>query len=132
MAIQLNFNNGGKILEVHVNGKLTHEDYQDFVPTFERMLNNRGKVSVLFDMVDFHGWEGGALWDDIKFDAKHFSDIDRLAMVGDKQWEKGMSVFCKPFTTARIQYFDRSAIDTARVWLQMGAEAEAVHSAASS
>ena len=132
MAIQLNFNNGGKILEVHVNGKLTHEDYQDFVPTFERMLNNRGKVSVLFDMVDFHGWEGGALWDDIKFDATHFSDIDRLAMVGDKQWEKGMSVFCKPFTTARIQYFDRSAIDTARVWLQMGAEAEAVHSAASS
>jgi pimeloyl-ACP methyl ester carboxylesterase len=30
-------------------------------------------------------------------------------MVGDKQWEKGMSVFCRPFTTATIHYFDHAA-----------------------
>jgi hypothetical protein len=69
-------------------------------------------------MVDFHGWEGAALWDDIKFDVKHFSDIDRLAMVGDRKWEKGMSVFCQPFTTAKVRYFDRAAIDEARAWVE--------------
>lgn len=26
-----------------------------------------------------------------KFNAKHFSDIDRLTMAGDRKWEKGMS-----------------------------------------
>jgi hypothetical protein len=51
-------------------------------------------------MTDFHDWKAGALWQDIKFDLKHCTDIERLAMVGDKTWEKGMSVFCKPFTTA--------------------------------
>ena len=68
-------------------------------------------------MFDFHGWNAGALWDDLKFDLKHFSDIERLAIVGDKAWEKGMSVFCRPFTTATIRYFDRSAIEDARQWV---------------
>jgi hypothetical protein len=44
--------------------------------------------------------------------------VERLAMVGDKKWEKGMSVFCKPFTTAKICYFDRADIADARAWLE--------------
>jgi hypothetical protein len=71
MAIKLNETNGGKVLEVQVTGKLTHEDYQHFVPEFERILKDHGKIRVLFEMVNFHGWEGVAMWDDIKFDVKH-------------------------------------------------------------
>jgi hypothetical protein len=118
MAIQLTEKNAGKVLEVQVSGKLAHEDYAHFVPVFERLVKEHGKIRVLFEMVDFHGWTAGALWDDVKFDLRHFSDIERLAMVGDKKWEKGMSVFCRPFTTATIRYFERSAIDEARVWLE--------------
>jgi hypothetical protein len=32
-------------------------------------------------MTGFHGWEAGALWEDIKFDLKHYADIERLAMI---------------------------------------------------
>jgi hypothetical protein len=117
MAIKLRETNDGKVLEVQVTGKLAHEDYQHFVPEFERLLKQRGKVRVLFEMADFHGWEGAAMWDDIKFDVKHFSDIDRLAMVGDRKWEKGMSVFCRPFTAAKIRYFDHTEIAEARAWV---------------
>jgi hypothetical protein len=120
MAIQLTEKNGGKILEARVSDQLKHEDYQHFVPEFERLVKQNGKIRVLFEMAGFHGWEGGALWDDIKFDLKHFSDIERLAMVGDKKWEKGMSAFCKPFTTAKIRYFDSTAIAEARKWLDEG------------
>ena len=117
MAIQLTESNGGKVLEVRVTGKLAHVDYEQFVPEFERLVKQHGKIRVLFEMVDFHGWQAAALWDDIKFDVKHFSDIDRLAMVGDRKWEKGMSVFCRPFTTAKIRYFDHTAIAEARAWV---------------
>lgn len=75
MAIKLNEKNDGNVLEVQVTGKLAHDDYQTFVPDFERLLQKHGKLRVLFEMVDFHGWEAGAVWDDIKFDLKHFSDI---------------------------------------------------------
>jgi hypothetical protein len=118
MAIKLNETDAGKVLEVQVTGKLAHEDYQHFVPEFERLVKQHGKICVLFEMVDFHGWDGAALWDDIKFDLKHFSDIDRLAMVGDRKWEKGMSVFCRPFTTAKIRYFDRTSMAEAKVWVE--------------
>jgi hypothetical protein len=48
---------------------------------------------------------------------KHFSDIDKLAIVGDRRWQKGMSMFCRPFTTATIRYFDHAAIEAARDWV---------------
>ena len=105
MAIQLTETNGGKMLEVSVTGKLAHADYEHFVPEFERLLKIHGKLRVLFNMLDFHGWELPALWDDIKFDIKHFSDIEKLALVGDTKWEKWMSAFCRPFTTAKIKFF---------------------------
>jgi hypothetical protein len=117
MATRLTEKNRGRVLEVAVSGKLTHDDYERFIPAFERLAEQHGKLRVLFEMTDFHGWEAAALWDDIKFDLKHFSDIERLAMVGDRQWEKGMSAFCRPFTTATIRYFDQAAIEDARAWI---------------
>ena len=105
-------------MEVRISGKLTHKDYRRFVPEFERLARQHGKIRVLFEMEDFHGWKAAALWEDIKFDLKHFADIERLAMVGDRRWQKWMSEFCRPFTTAEIRYFSRSAAVGARAWLE--------------
>ena len=118
MGIQLTEKRGGKVLEVQVSGKLAHEDYLHFVPKFEQLIKQHGKLRVLFDMRDFHGWEAGALWDEIKVDIKHLSDIERLAMVGNKEWEKQMSLFCRPFTTAKIRYFDDTNAAEAWAWLE--------------
>jgi hypothetical protein len=118
MSIQVKQENGGTILVVRVSGTLAKADYELFVPEFERLLREHGKPSVLFDMSGFHGWEAGALWEDLKFDMKHFADIERLAMVGDKKWEHGMAAFCKLFTTASIRYFDEADIGEARKWLE--------------
>lgn len=117
MSIQLKEENGGKMLTVYVSGKLVKADYETFVPEFERLVREHGKLRLLFDMSEFHGWEVAALWEDIKFDAKHFSDIERLAMIGENKWQHGMATFCKPFTTATIRYFDRADADAARAWL---------------
>jgi hypothetical protein len=118
MATTLIENGGGKVLEVQTRGKLTHEDYRNFASKFEAMLKTNGKLSVLFEMIDFHGWDAATMWDELKFDLKHFSDIQRLALVGDKKWEKGMSVFCRPFTAAAVRYFDAAELGQARAWVQ--------------
>jgi len=125
MAVELKEQNGGKVAIVRVTGKLSKEDYELFVPEIERLIDRFGKIRVLFEMLDFHGWEAGALWADIKFDAKHFRDIERLALVGDAKWEKGMSVFCKPFTTAKVQYFDLAQSEEAYRWVASGLEVPA-------
>jgi hypothetical protein len=117
MPIKFQDENEGKLLSIQVSGKLTKADYVYFVPEFERLVQLNGKLRVLFDMTGFQGWEGSALWEDIKFDIKHFADIERLAMVGDKKWQHGMAMFCKPFTKAKIRYFDHAAAAEARSWL---------------
>lgn len=107
----------GNLIEVHATGKLTREAYEAFVPMTEQKIKEHGKVRILFVMHDFHGWDMGAVWADFKFDLKHFRNIERLALVGETKWEKGMAVFCRPFTTASIRYFDHTKIEDARAWL---------------
>ncbi|MGO8718434.1 MAG: STAS/SEC14 domain-containing protein [Acidobacteriaceae bacterium] len=117
MPIQLSEENEGKILIIHVTGKLVKADYAYFVVEFERLLGKHGRLCVLFDMTGFHGWDAGAMWEDVKFDVKHFADISRLAMVGDKKWQHGIAEFFKPFTKATTRYFDHTEGVEARKWL---------------
>jgi hypothetical protein len=117
-SLQLTERQDGKVLEVQVQGKLTKDDYEAFVPEIERLIRQHGKMRVLFYMHDFEGWSAGALWEDTKFDARHFRDIERLALVGETKWQEGMSVFCKPFTTAKVRYFDHSQLAEARQWIE--------------
>ena len=118
--LELKEDAGGKVLTVKISGKLAKEDYEHFVPKVEELIKQDGKIRILLEMHDFHGWEMGALWEDIKFDIKHFRDIERLAMVGESKWEKGMAAFCKPFTTATIKYFDASQTAEAETWIKEG------------
>ena len=125
MAVTLQEEANGKILVINLTGKLTKEDYQQFVPHVERLIAQHGKVRMVVQMHDFHGWEMGALWEDLKFDWKHFSHIERLALVGDKRWEAGMAAFCRPFTGAAIRYFDVSEASKATEWIHQGLPAGA-------
>jgi hypothetical protein len=122
MSVNLNLEtqDGHKILAVRASDKLTKEDYEHFIPEVERLIKQEGKIRLLFEMHDFHGWEAGALWEDIKFDFKHFADIERLAMVGEKKWEEWMATFCKPFTSAQVRYFDQNQAEDARRWIANG------------
>ncbi|MFZ0826016.1 MAG: STAS/SEC14 domain-containing protein [Verrucomicrobiia bacterium] len=54
---------------------------------------------------------------ELKFESKHLADIERLAMVGDMNWQMAMTMFCKPFMKATIHYFDHGRAAAARQWL---------------
>lgn len=107
-----------KVLGVKLRGKLHDADYKQFVPKIETLLTAQGKVRLFVEFEDFHGWDVHAAWDDLTFGLKHYSDFERIAMVGDRQWERWMASFCKPFTQAKVRYFDRAEVDMAWKWLQ--------------
>lgn len=110
-------NDGSNLLVAVVSGTLTHEDYEHFVPQVENMVEKHRKIRVLLDMVNFHGWKTGAMWDDTKFTFQHLCDIERIAMVGDQTWEKWMSACCRVCTCAEVRYFDWKDLTAARAWL---------------
>ena len=120
MPVTIEEKENGRLMEIHVSGKLEHKDYERFVPEFDRLVKQHGKVRLLFEMKDFHGWELQAAWDDLKLGLKHFSDIEQIAMVGDQKWQEWMARFCRPFTRAKVRYFEGNAIEEARGWLKNG------------
>jgi hypothetical protein len=105
------------VLGFRLSGKLHDEDYKHFVPAIDAAVAEHGKVRLLAEFHDFHGWDLHALWDDIKFSTTHCTKIERIALVGEKAWEKAMAAVCKPFTMARIRYFDASQTNDAWAWL---------------
>jgi SpoIIAA-like len=107
-----------KILGFKMSGKLHDEDYKTFVPLVDAAIAKDGKVRMLAVFHDFHGWDMHALWDDTKFATTHCTKIERIALVGEKTWEKWMATICKPFTMAKIKYFDAAESDAARQWLE--------------
>ena len=117
MAVELMANAEAKTLEVRASGKLSAEDYETLEPGVDKLIESSGKIKILFIMHDFHGWELGAVWEDIKFATRHCRDIEKVAMVGEQAWEKWMATICKPFTMSSIKYFDAGGEEAARAWL---------------
>ena len=111
-------NSEGANLGFKLSGKLHDEDYKHFVPIVEAAVKVHGKVRMLAQFEDFHGWDLKALWDDIKFATEHCTKVERIAMVGEKKWEEWMAKVCKPFTMAHVKYFDHQEIDAAWKWLK--------------
>ena len=86
MSAELREEEGGKILVIELSGKLAKEDYANFTPQVERAVKDHGKVRMLvWRFATSTAGPPGPLWEDIKFDLRHFSDIERLALVGDKR-----------------------------------------------
>lgn len=102
----------GNVVGLKATDKLTHEDYMTTViPTLEAAIAEHGKIRVLFELVDFHGWTMSAAWDDLKFEMKHDKEVERCAIVGDKSWEAFMARLGK--LCMDVEYFDLKEIDKA-------------------
>jgi len=127
MPIELTKEAGAKSLFIHVSGMVVKADYENFVPEFEQLVAAHGKWRVLFDVTELSGWDAGALWEEIKFDVKHLSDFERIAVIGDQKWAEVMTSLCRPFAHAELRYFDEDHIEEARKWLDNPARKELVY-----
>ncbi len=108
----------GKIIGFLLSGRLHDEDYNIFVPQLESVIEQEGKTRLLAHFHDFHGWDLHAAWDDMKFALKHYGDVELIALVGEREWQEWMAKICKPFTRARVRYFDSSEIEKTWEWLR--------------
>ncbi|MGD2129105.1 MAG: STAS/SEC14 domain-containing protein [Lysobacterales bacterium] len=111
------FELGPAALEVIVAGRLGTADYETFIPEVERRIRDHGKVGLLLNVSGFRGWSPGALWEDLKFEMKHYRDVSRLALVADNPNKQWLAAMAKPFTAAEVKFFPIVAHETAREWV---------------
>jgi hypothetical protein len=111
------FELGPAALEVIVEGKLEKTDYDTFIPEVEQKIREHGKVGLLLNVSAFRGWSAVALWEDLKFDMKHYRDVSRLALVADNPDKEWLATLARPFTAAEVRFFPIAAHETAREWV---------------
>ncbi|HAI96378.1 MAG: STAS/SEC14 domain-containing protein [Cycloclasticus sp.] len=100
-------------------GKLTHEDYTVITPMIDSALATvkEPKVNILIDATDLKGWELRAAWDDFKLRLKHGSEFDKIAIYGNKNWQKINTKLGSWFISGDVQYFDH--LHDALSWLDV-------------
>ncbi|HEU0207588.1 MAG TPA: STAS/SEC14 domain-containing protein [Candidatus Udaeobacter sp.] len=108
----------GEFVAVEVSGKLTQQDYDELIPSWKATIARHGKMRLLFIMHDFHGWGPRAAWDDFRFDLRHRSQVERVAMVGEKKWQEWMTKIASWFVDADVRYFDISQHAEAEQWVR--------------
>lgn len=118
--IQAFAQNHGPVLGFRLSGLLHAADYATFAPAIEAAIERHGRLRLLLQFEDFHGWDAGALWSDLKFRAQHFHDIERIAFVGENRRDRAVATLVRPLTTAQLRYFDVSELAEAWAWLEEG------------
>jgi hypothetical protein len=110
---------GDDIIALRVSGKLLHDDYESLVPKLEKLIEQHGAVRCLIDVTELDGVELRAVWDELRFDLKHASDVSRCAVVGERAWERWATAAARPiFRKAEVRFFERADFEQALAWIK--------------
>lgn len=104
-------------LSLKAQGKLTHEDYEKINPLIDSALAQvkEPKVRALIDGTELDGWEPRAAWDDLKLGLKHGNEFEKIAIFGNKNWQKVAAKLGNWFVAGEVKFFDN--YDGAIDWL---------------
>jgi len=110
-------NSNDNILAFKVTGKLTDNDYKQFLPTLEEAIRKSGPLSLYVEMQDFEGWEVKAAWDDLRFDLQHDDDFKRIAIIADQPFLHAAIKFVNFFSHIDMRFFNKDESAIAWDWL---------------
>ena len=108
----------GNLIATRATENLTEADYDKLLPLLNNIVEKYKKIRWYFEMEGFEGWTPKAFWKDLKFDVQHANDFEKVAMIGDKKWEKWMTDLMKPFTSAEVKFFDLEEKEIAKRWIK--------------
>jgi hypothetical protein len=64
------------------------------------------EIKALIDATELQGWEMRAAWDDLKLGLRHGREFKKIALLGNKEWQKYASKVGSWFISGEIKYFE--------------------------
>jgi hypothetical protein len=104
------------LIELEVKGDLTKEDYDRLEEAIVEKLKESEKVNILGRITELSGMTAEAILADFKLLVKHYSSIEKMAVVSSKEWVEWVSKL-GAVLPVEIKYFDVDESDLARNWL---------------
>ncbi len=108
----------GNLRVLRITGLLKKSEYDAALAIEARQWGPAIRVKLLVIVEDFKGWERGADWGDMSFFETHGDQIDKIAIVGNLQWESDLLAFAGAgFRRAPVKFFPVDQLPAARAWL---------------
>ncbi len=108
----------GSSIGFKISGTITKDDYTTLVPAMEALVDQAGDINLLIDLTDFK-WEKVSAWGaDMHFGSTYRKKIEKMAIVGDKKWQKWITHLADPFYAREAQFFSSQDSEAAWTWLK--------------
>ena len=108
----------GNVVGYKASGEIDKSDYDIFVPEVEALIEQEGSINLLLDLTEFK-WEKVSAWGaDMKFGKHMRKNISKMAIVGDKRWQKWLAKIVDPFYAKEAKYFPSLENEAAWAWLK--------------
>lgn len=109
---------GGPSLMVQLLGKIDPEAIERAEEGLEAHIRERDGFRLLLDLREFDGWQGlSALSSHFSLVREHAPLAERVAVIGDKGWQRAARGLAARFLNARTAYFEADDEAGAKAWL---------------
>lgn len=107
----------GDIVTLRLLGKLEPSAYDGVSDEIDNVMSHSEHVRLVLDLREFDGWSGlGALGNHLSLVREHYRVPERIAIVGEKAWQKMAEKIMSKFVRAQSRFFDSSNYDAAIEW----------------
>ena len=109
---------GDRVLGLECDGKLSKQDFETMHTWLHRELEAaEDKPALVIFMGAFKGYESaGAIWADMKVDARHANDFSRVAMISDRKWIEWGTKTANLVMGTELKWFDTDDREAAVTW----------------
>jgi hypothetical protein len=109
---------GGRIT-FKVRGLLKKAELDQAQKIAIKDIQSGNKIRLLVLVENFLGWDNQDDWGDVSFQLQYDEQIERIAIVCDKQWQEMAEVFMgKGLRSVDIRHFTPSQAALAKAWIQ--------------
>lgn len=113
--------NSGDVITARLIGKLEASAYDEIDAKIDDAFSQTESPRLLLDLREFDGWSGlSALSQHLSLVREHRRKPERIAVVGDKAWQRLAEKVMSHFVNARAHFFDKDDFDGARAWIEQG------------
>ena len=108
----------GDIVTARLLGKLDPDAYDGVNEEIDNIMSHAEHVRLVLDLREFDGWSGlSALGNHLSLVRDHYRVPERIAIVGDKAWQKMAGKIVARFVNAQTRFFDSGDYDGAVAWV---------------
>jgi hypothetical protein len=108
------------VLSYEAAGIVTRDDVRRFQQDLRSSVGERQRARVLVDLVHLDGVQPDAVWQDLKHTPEYTRLVDRVAVIGNENWERWATQLAGVLPGVEARFFDAEQRIEARSWLGAG------------